>query len=310
MKAKQYNSYGDVPFYFKQWFFWIMYFFICPPLALFILVFGNVYYKKNGYVEAFGIMNKIVAFFIGIFTCLIWWGKIVVFVTSITSTLFLDDFELKNDILYKNGELHTGIYQSYHENDKLFLEIEYLNGKPHGKSQIFYKTGKKELAGNYLNGKLNGLVISYYHNGKKSREEFYKNGKEVKRLKVWRENGEKIIVAKDNELLLKKDLFVDKSGSLFTGIYQKFYKNGFLMSECNMKKGKKHGLWILNDKTGNTEFESEYKNGLKDGLSQTFYKNGEVKLSGEFKKGQPHGKFEEYNENGKLISVQNIRMEN
>ncbi len=255
----------------------------------------------------------------------------MVFASTLISTFFSDDFEVRNDIVYKNGELYTGVYQTYYENGNIEFEEEYLNGKahghhknyfqngnlkndklyennqPNGKSQIFYKTGEIEIEGNYLKGKLNGTLIQFYKNGKKSREKFYKNDKEIKRLQDWDENGKKNIVAKDNELLLKKDLFVDKSGNLFTGIYQKFYENGFLMSQCDIEKGKKHGLWIINDKEGNAEFESEYKNGLKDGLSQTFYKNGGLKLSGKFKKGHANGDFEEYNETGELINVQKYK---
>ena len=220
MKAKQYNSYGDVPFYFQQWFFWIMYLFICPPLALFILVFGNVYYQKNGYVESFGIMNKIVAFFIGIFTCLIWLGEIMVFASTLISTFFSDDFEVRNDIVYKNGELYTGVYQTYYENGNIEFEEEYLNGKahghhknyfqngnlksdklyennqPNGKSQIFYKTGEIEIEGNYLKGKLNGTLIQFYKMEKKVERSFTKMIKRLKGYRIGMKMEKKILLQK------------------------------------------------------------------------------------------------------------------
>ncbi len=55
-----YSSYDHVPFYRKQWFFWLMYFTI-PPVAIFILLFGDVYYVKRGEVTSFGLANRIVA---------------------------------------------------------------------------------------------------------------------------------------------------------------------------------------------------------------------------------------------------------
>ncbi len=64
MKAKNYSDYNEVPWYFKQWFFWVTYFTL-TPVALGILLFGNVYYIKKGQVVSFGIANKIIAGIIG-----------------------------------------------------------------------------------------------------------------------------------------------------------------------------------------------------------------------------------------------------
>jgi len=52
--------YDQVPFYQKQGFFWLMYF-LFTPVALAILLFGDVYYEKNGKVKSFGLANKIIA---------------------------------------------------------------------------------------------------------------------------------------------------------------------------------------------------------------------------------------------------------
>lgn len=61
-----YHSYDQVPFYRKQWFFWLTYFTI-SPIAIGILLFGDVYYQKNGYVKSFGIANRIVAGIVSVF---------------------------------------------------------------------------------------------------------------------------------------------------------------------------------------------------------------------------------------------------
>ena len=63
--TRYYVDYGEVPFYYKQWFFWLMWFTITPA-AIGILLFGDVYYKKKGNVKTFGWANKVVAFIIGI----------------------------------------------------------------------------------------------------------------------------------------------------------------------------------------------------------------------------------------------------
>lgn len=61
----KYQSYDEVPLYRRQWFFWLTYFTI-SPVALAILLFGDVYYVKKGAVVSFGIANRIVAGIIGL----------------------------------------------------------------------------------------------------------------------------------------------------------------------------------------------------------------------------------------------------
>jgi hypothetical protein len=63
--GSDYGSYDEVPVYRRQWFFWLTFFFI-NPIALLILISGEVYYVKGGEVRAFGIVNRIVALLLGI----------------------------------------------------------------------------------------------------------------------------------------------------------------------------------------------------------------------------------------------------
>lgn len=52
-----YLSYDSVPAYRQQWFFWLTFFFV-PPLALLVLITGDVYYRVRGEVRAFGWLNR------------------------------------------------------------------------------------------------------------------------------------------------------------------------------------------------------------------------------------------------------------
>jgi len=61
-----YTSYDQVPFYRKQWFFWLMYFTI-SPIAIGILLFGDVFYQKKGEVRSFGLANRVVAGIIAVY---------------------------------------------------------------------------------------------------------------------------------------------------------------------------------------------------------------------------------------------------
>jgi hypothetical protein len=60
-----YAAYADVPYYRKQRFFWLMWL-IFSPIAIGLLLTGDVYYQKKGQVREFGILNRIVAGIIAI----------------------------------------------------------------------------------------------------------------------------------------------------------------------------------------------------------------------------------------------------
>jgi hypothetical protein len=61
----KYTNYNEVPYYYKQWFFWLM-FILFTPIAIGLLLFGDVYYEKRGQLKSFGIVNRIVAGIIGL----------------------------------------------------------------------------------------------------------------------------------------------------------------------------------------------------------------------------------------------------
>lgn len=61
----RYSSYREVPIFRRQWFFWLLYF-TFTPVALAILICGDVYYRKYGAVRSFGLANRIVALVLGL----------------------------------------------------------------------------------------------------------------------------------------------------------------------------------------------------------------------------------------------------
>jgi hypothetical protein len=56
----KYATYSEVPYYRKQWFFWLTYL-IIPIIPIILLMLGDVYYQGKDGVKSFGIANRIVA---------------------------------------------------------------------------------------------------------------------------------------------------------------------------------------------------------------------------------------------------------
>lgn len=75
--AGGFSDYQQVPFFRRQWFFWLTYI-IFAPIALGILITGDVYYMKGSQIRSFGTANRVVAGIIA----LIWLSKVAQFVTA------------------------------------------------------------------------------------------------------------------------------------------------------------------------------------------------------------------------------------
>lgn len=62
------QDYARIPFYRKQGFFWAVYI-LLPPLALLILIFGDIHYLKYGKIKKFGLASRIAAILILLAVC-------------------------------------------------------------------------------------------------------------------------------------------------------------------------------------------------------------------------------------------------
>ncbi len=60
-----YATYDQVPSFRRQGFFWLTWI-LFAPIAIGILLTGDVYYRKKGEVHRFGMANRIVAGLIGL----------------------------------------------------------------------------------------------------------------------------------------------------------------------------------------------------------------------------------------------------
>jgi len=55
----------------------------------------------------------------------------------------------------------TGLYRAWHRDGSKFLDIEYLNGKHHGKAIFWHSDSNKWLESNFINGEKHGKCIEW-----------------------------------------------------------------------------------------------------------------------------------------------------
>lgn len=95
------------------------------------------------------------------------------------------DLTARDGLTYVKGEdkPFTGKRVKFHENGRKKLEVEYLDGKKHGKFTMWHDDGQKWVEGEYRNGKKDGKFTIWRKNGEKFGEAIYKNGKLISKNK-------------------------------------------------------------------------------------------------------------------------------
>src|SRR5688572_4636593 len=120
--------------------------------------------------------------------------------------------------------LKQGVWKRFYDNDQLFSQTTYKNGKPTGPTMIYYKTGEKQGE------------ITYEKDGKTSRMTgYWPNGKVKTR-------GKYINQEKDST-------------------WNFYNEKDSLTSVENYKMGKAHGTWIIYYPDGKISEETNYVNG-------------------------------------------------
>ncbi len=81
-----------------------------------------------------------------------------------------------------------GTAVEYHSSGQKKTEVEYRDGKPHGKATGWHKNGQKAGAGKFRDGKWHGKVTAWHENGQKMTEAEFRDNKLIK-SKCWDWNG-------------------------------------------------------------------------------------------------------------------------
>lgn len=116
----------------------------------------------------------------------------------------------------KKGE---GLYTACHPDGSKWMEVSFINGKPHGAVHYYGKNESIELAGWYLRGKRSGKWTFYYPNGKVHRQLMYSDGRFTGGYRSYYKNGNTRMKA----IFQDGDLGTDPTdplvkGSIFDGL--------------------------------------------------------------------------------------------
>jgi antitoxin component YwqK of YwqJK toxin-antitoxin module len=83
------------------------------------------------------------------------------------------------------------VVRYYYDNGQVEREINYHQGRLHGKEIGWCENGQKSWEANYHQGQQHGKSIGWYKNGQKEREEDYHKGQRHGKAIRWHENGQK-----------------------------------------------------------------------------------------------------------------------
>jgi antitoxin component YwqK of YwqJK toxin-antitoxin module len=87
-----------------------------------------------------------------------------------------------------NEEMYIGIVSYFHENEKIFQKVNYVDGKPEGSFSEFYDTGETQRVGKYSKGLRSGVWKTYSKKGKIQSRGKYKKGEKVGVWKTFHKN--------------------------------------------------------------------------------------------------------------------------
>ena len=84
---------------------------------------------------------------------------------------------------------YTGTWVGWHSNRQQWVEMEYRNGKKHGKYVDWYPNGQKSSSAMYVDGEFHGAYAEWHSNGQKAHQCRYDNGELIGVRTSWDEQG-------------------------------------------------------------------------------------------------------------------------
>lgn len=147
-------------------------------------------------------------------------------------------------------------------------------------------------------GRRQGQWIEYHDNGKVKSKGDFKNGLPVGEFLYYSESGR----------LQAKNVFAENGMDVVTEIYS---EKGKVVATGFYKNKKRDGEWRYFDENEDVMILVEnYSFGVLNGHWVSYYRTGEPQFEGEYKDGIKIGKWVTYDPEGNVISIDNHEVEN
>ncbi len=181
-------------------------------------------------------------------------------------------------------------YEAYLRSAKKMEEVEFKEGKPHGKALGWDQFGQKVYQATFVEGVQQGLEQQWFPNGKKKVEIMYENGVPNGVATEWYIDGTK---KSQGEYVTGRE----------QGTHTWWYKNGNKDQEITYQTGLEEGEVRKWYEDGSKMLVNEFKNGKRDGTSTEWYKNGTKKAEGTYSEDKEDGKLSSWDAEGKLLDL-------
>lgn len=92
--------------------------------------------------------------------------------------------------IIKFNNSNNGVLREWYNDNSLYIEYNFKNGKKNGIQKRWYKNGQQEILYHYKNNKLEGMQKSWYPNGIMKSKMNYRSDLKNGDFKEWYDNGQ------------------------------------------------------------------------------------------------------------------------
>lgn len=239
----------------------------------------------------------------------LWWyflGSLVTFYLGlfIYNTYFLVSTPVYIDPnsqfahLKDTNSLYTGEYKEYYPDSKRIHTTWYFqNGKRHGEFKMFFPNKKLNVLSYYKDGILEGKFEIYDEKWILREKSFYKEGIIQWEVSHYHDTGKLYYIEK----------YIDgkKEGEVIM-----YFPDGSIMSKVFYKNGEKDGQELIYLEWWALVHDYWYKNGKLIKWEAYYSENKKLRLKTEYIESLDDYKVIEYDMNGKIISGNNMDVQN
>ena len=174
----------------------------------------------------------------------------------------------------------TGLFIFYYKTGKVKAKSKYFNDGYNSYTSTYHENGKLMSTGKYVNQKKDSTWVYLDQYGNYLSKDSYRRGEKHGRCIVYYPFNPKIDAGRPNVL----EIAFYINGEI-DGEYQKFYRNGKLLTEGTYALGLFEGKVTTYYPTGTKKNETFYKHGVKNGFSRNYDGNGKETSKQYFRQG-------------------------